>query len=88
MKETLVKYKPQINKMVMWSIRNHWLFLVTMLVVQYTTGKIVSGDWIIVGMNLSSVFEIHQINGLLLVSGGVMLTLEKLWLWLLRKGKI
>lgn len=79
--------KPYVNKGVMWSIKNHWLILAVMVGLQYVTGKIISGDWKS-GANLNMLLRIHELNGLMIFTAAGLLTAEKLWLWLLRKGKI
>jgi hypothetical protein len=82
------KVKSFINRAVMWSIKNHWIFLIILVGVQSLTGSAMVDPkpWIPFSQNL--LFTLHSFLGKLIFVLAIGLTLEKLYLWLLRRGKI
>lgn len=82
------KFKPSANKLVMWSIKNHWIFLIVLVGIQYLTGQELadSGFWI--PFNREVVFRVHSFLGTVILIFAILLVLQKLYLWLMRTGKV
>ena len=83
------KIKPAVTRFVMFCIKQHWLLLVLMIGVQYTTGNILAkpGDFP-VNLDRGLVLAIHSLGGKLFLIVGTLLAVEKIYLMLLRKNKV
>ncbi len=83
-----MRWKLIWNRFVVWSIKNHWILLVTVVGMQYLTGKMMTEWGIPFGLSVSTVLEFHEFNGGMIMLLAVGLSLEKGYLWLKRKGKV
>ncbi|QHO63439.1 hypothetical protein [Candidatus Chazhemtobacterium aquaticus] len=83
------KIKAMITKMVMWSVKNHWLMLVLILGLQYISGEAIGGDkkWLEI-TGYQNWRMIHELNSKLILIVTGLLALEKGYLFLLRSRKI
>lgn len=83
------KIKPSITKFVMFCIKQHWLLLLLMIGVQYTTGNILAepGEFP-VNLDRGLVLAIHSLGGKLFLITGALLAFEKIYLYLLKKNQI
>lgn len=83
------KIKAMVTKMVMWSVKNHWLMLVLILGLQYISGEAIGGDkkWLEI-TGYQNWRMIHEINSKLILVVTGLLALEKGYLFLLRSRKI
>jgi hypothetical protein len=83
------KLKPTLNKIVTFSIKNHGLFLIIILFLQWLTGQIMGepNQW---GFLLphQTARTIHNLLSKVIVITTIGLALDKLYLYLKRKGKI
>ena len=81
--------KAMVTKMVMWSVKNHWLMLVLMLGLQYVSGEAIGGDrkWLEIA-GYGNWRMIHELNSKLILIVTGLLALEKGYLFLLRNRKI
>ena len=68
-----------LQKLVLWSINNHWIFLLIILGSQWLTGQF---------MSLPLARTIHNLNSKVIVILTLGLAFDKLYLWLKSKGKI
>ena len=68
-----------LQKLVLFSVKNHWLFLVIILGLQWFTGQY---------MYLPLAKSIHNLNSKIIVIFVIGLTFDKLYLWLKSNGKI
>lgn len=79
--------KALVTPIVMWSIKNHWIFLVSIIVLQYLLGDGLAGE-----PKLPIPIEwapfLHEWLGKILLGFAIVLTGEKLYLYLLKKGII
>lgn len=84
-----VKIKAMVTKMVMWSVKNHWLMLVLILGLQYISGEAIGGDkkWLEI-TGYQNWRMIHELNSKLILIVTGLLALEKGYLFLLRSRKI
>ena len=81
------RVKPLLSRFVLWSIKNHWLLLILVISLQFVSGKILSGA-LAVNLPRPTVFAIHSTLGLLIFIIAILMTLAKLFLWLMKKGKL
>lgn len=83
------KIKAMVTKMVMWSVKNHWLMLVLILGLQYISGEAIGGDkkWLEI-TGYQNWRMIHELNSKLILVVTGLLALEKGYLFLLRSRKI
>lgn len=83
------KIKAMVTKMVMWSVKNHWLMLVLILGLQYISGEAIGGDkkWLEI-TGYQNWRMIHELNSKLILIVTGLLALEKGYLFLLRSRKI
>jgi hypothetical protein len=79
--------KSYVTPLVMWSIHNHWIFLVTIIVFQYLLGETLAGEQRL-PIPIEYIPTLHSLIGKVLLGFAILLTSEKLYLYLLRKGKI
>ena len=80
--------RPYVTGVVMWIVKNHWMFLVVMISLQYFTGKAMAVGWWFFGLDPRVVLQLHLINGTLIVLAMLLMAGEKGYLWLLKKGRI
>lgn len=88
MQEIWKKYKLSVNKFVMWTVKQHWLWLVIILGLQYISGQVMSGEDKPIILSYSQYRLIHIWNAKLIVLLTIGLAGQKLYLWLSRKGII
>lgn len=83
------KIKAMVTKMVMWSVKNHWLMLVLILGLQYISGEAIGGDkkWLEI-TGYQNWRMIHELNSKLILIVTGLLALEKGYLFLLRSRKV
>ena len=83
------KIKAMVTKMVMWSVKNHWLMLVLILGLQYISGEAIGGDkkWLEI-TGYQNWRMIHELNSKLILIVTGLLALEKGYLSLLRSRKV
>ena len=83
------KIKAMVTKMVMWSVKNHWLMLVLILGLQYISGEAIGGDkkWLEI-TGYQNWRMIHELNSKLILVVTGLLALEKGYLFLLRSRKV
>jgi len=83
------KIKTMVTKMVMLSVKNHWLMLVLILGLQYISGEAIGGDrkWLEI-TGYQNWRMIHELNSKLILIVTGLLALEKGYLFLLRSRKI
>ena len=81
--------KAIVTKIVMWSVKNHWLMLVLILGLQYISGEAIGGDrkWLEI-TGYQNWRMIHELNSKLILIVTGLLALEKGYLYLLRRRKI
>jgi len=81
--------KTIVTKIVMWSVKNHWLMLVLILGLQYISGEAIGGDkkWLEI-TGYQNWRMIHELNSKLILIVTGLLALEKGYLFLLRSRKI
>jgi hypothetical protein len=72
---------------VMWSIKNHWMFLVTLIILQYLLGNGLAGEPRL-PIPMEYVPTLHSLIGKILLIFALVLTIEKFYLTLLRRNKI
>jgi len=81
--------KNLIQKLVLWSVKHHWIFLSLILFLQWLTGQIMGEPrqwgWI---MSIRTARTIHNFLSPLIVIATIALAFDKLFLALKRKGKI
>lgn len=82
-----LKIKPNLTKIVMWSVKKHWLILVVLIGGQYLTGKGLA-DPSLTSISYDRLFGLHSFGGNLILIAAIFLGLEKIYLWLMRTGKI
>lgn len=82
------RIKPSVTKLVMWSVKKHWVFLVVLMGMQFVTGKQLTDEWVFFNFERGLVFRVHSFLGFLLLLAAIGLAIEKLYLWLLRKGRL
>ena len=82
------RYKPTITKLVMWSVKNHWLLLVVAIGAQYLIGKAMVNPNLDIPLSYDNLLSIHSWLGNLILVVAVFLGIEKIYLWLLRRGTI
>jgi hypothetical protein len=82
------RYKPVVTKLVMWSIKNHWIGLVVLIGTMYITGNAMAEANPYIPLSYSMLFTIHSWTGKLVLITAVFLALEKLYLWLLRNKRL
>lgn len=81
--------KPQVTRVVMWTIKNHWLALVVLIGVQYLTGNMLAEpNEFPISLDRGLVLAIHSWGGKLFLIAGGLLAAEKIYLLLLKKNKI
>lgn len=78
-----------LNQIGAWTIRYHWIFLLSIFGLQWLTGEIMSEPeewgWL---LNPRLARQIHGLNGKLIFIALIYMAGNKLWLELKRKGKI
>ena len=83
------RLKPQVTKWVMWSIKNHWMWLVVILGLQYISGEAIGGSRrLLAVMEYPRWLTIHELNSKLILIVVTGLAIEKGYLWLIRRGRI
>lgn len=83
-----MEFKLWLDRLVVWSIKNHWMFLITMVGVQYLTGTSLATGSEPLGINFGIVRVVHYWNGRLIGFLALILLVEKGYLWLKKRGAI
>ena len=78
--------KKKLTPLVMWSIKNHWIFLVLLIGLQYLTGEQMTEPKAFIPLSAPMALQIHSILGKLILIGTAALFLDKMYLlWLRRR---
>lgn len=85
-----VSWKMTTMKWVMWSVRNHWLWMVVIVGLQWLTGHVLNGDLVFVAgiFSFATWRQIHLVNSWVIVGTVGVMAAEKLFLWMSRSGRI
>lgn len=81
--------KKIIQKTVLWSIKNHWLFLILIIFAMWFTGEVMSGhpEWGAI-ISRRNARALHNFVSKIVILSVIGLALDKLYLFLKTKGKI
>ena len=78
-----------LQKLITWTTKHHWLFLLIIFGGQWLTGQIISEPnewgWI---MDFRLARQLHDLNGKLIFFALGFMAFHKLYLWLKSNGKI
>lgn len=77
------------NQVGAWTVKHHWLFLLGIFGFQWLTGEATAEpeDWHWL-MDRSLALKLHRANGRLVLLTLIYMAVNRVWLWLKRRGKI